>query len=428
MNRRDFFKLAALTGLTAIPAATLAGAGRSLAPLPQTPRSYDGTFWMFVHANGGWDPTLLCDPKGRLGEDDPDPMNMYMQDEILEAGPFKFAPIGYNQVFFEKYQQQLLVINGMDMQTNGHDSGTRHAWSGRLIEGFPSLAAMIAGYYGPELPMSYLSFGGYDLTAGLVARTRSGNVNALSRIAYPDRIDPEDANSIYHSVKARELIQQAHDGRRATQELSTMLPQEQHAMNRYFTSTDGSNELRLLQQYLPEELASDNPIRRQAQVALAAHKAGISIAANINYGGFDTHGDHDNRHIPRMQTLLEGIDAIWEEAEALDVAQNLVVVVGSDFGRTPGYNANNGKDHWSVSSMMLMGKGIAGNRLIGETTHRHQPFNVDPNSLQVSDNGIRVEPQHVHHELRRMAGLLDTDLATMFPLVPTDELSTLLTG
>jgi hypothetical protein len=272
MNRREFFKLASLAGLAVIPSSSIADPG--ISGKPPLPAAYEGAFWIFVNAGGGWDPTLLCDPKGRVNEEQVDPVNMYFVDEILSAGAINYAPIGYNDVFFQKYYQDLLIINGIDMQTNGHDSGSRNTWSGKLNEGFPSLAALIAANFGPELPMSYLSFGGYDATAGLVARTRAGNVNAL--------------------------------------------------------------------------------------------------------------------------------------------------------GRTPHYNDTNGKDHWSVTSMMLMGQGIAGNRVIGGTTDDFQPRAVNPGSLAIDDGGVRIEPQHIHYELRKLAGVTDNEFATLFPLVPADEMSGLL--
>ncbi|MFV8754283.1 DUF1501 domain-containing protein [Nannocystaceae bacterium ST9] len=425
MNRREFFKLAGLAGLTVIPSLSIANQG-GFAGAPQQPRAYEGPFWIFVNAGGGWDPTLLCDPKGRANEQAVDPVNMYFEDEILSAGNISYAPVGYNDTFFQKYYQQLLVINGIDMQTNGHDSGSRNTWSGKLTEGFPSLAALVAATAGPELPMSYLSFGGYDMTAGLVARTRAGNVNALGRIAYPERVDPNDADNRFHSVKAEELIVQARTGRHDVQLAKAMLPAENKAMSAMFTAATGSNELKLLQQYLPAELANDNEIRRQAQVALAAYRAGICISVNLNTGGFDTHGDHDNSHVPRLQSLLEGVDAVFEEAELQQVADNIIVVVGSDFGRTPHYNDTNGKDHWSVTSMLMMGKGISGNRVVGATTADFQPRAINPGSLAVDDGGVRIEPQHIHYELRKLAGLTDSEFATLFPLVPPDPLSGLL--
>ncbi|MCA9681826.1 MAG: DUF1501 domain-containing protein [Myxococcales bacterium] len=423
MNRRDFFKLAGFAGLAVIPASTMAG--RGVRPSNPGQRAYQGPFWIFVNASGGWDPTLLCDPKGRANEEAVDPINMYFTDEIGQAGAINYAPIGYNQTFFDKYYQDLLIINGIDMQTNGHDSGSRHTWSGRLVEGFPSLAALVAAQNGPELPMSYLSFGGYDFTAGLVARTRSGNVNALGRIAYPDRIDPNDANSSFHSATAAELIAATREGRRADQLAGAGLPAEHAAMSAMFTATDGANELKLLQEYLPDTFG-DNPIHRQAQIALAAYRAGIAISVNLNYGGFDTHGDHDNSHQARLATLLEGIDLTMEEAGLQGVADNVIIAVGSDFGRTPRYNDNNGKDHWSVTSMMLMGPGITGNRVVGASTPDFTPETINPGSLAVDSGGVRIEPQHVHYALRDLAGLNGSSFATMFPISPSAPLSGLL--
>ena len=108
-----------------------------------------------------------------------------------------------------------------------------------------------------------------------------------------------------------------------------------------------------------------------------------------------------------MNSLEMTLHDSWVEAERQGVADKVVVVVGSDFGRTPGYNMNNGKDHWSVTSMVLMGPGIQGNRVIGGTTQRHGLLSVDPTTLQVSEgaDSVRIRPGHVHWALRKVSGL-----------------------
>ncbi len=422
MDRRSFLKLTSLAGLTLAGGAAYAGPNLRFGKRDKA-LEYTGPFFVFVHASGGWDPTSLCDPKGRANEDEADPMNMYFSGDIEEAGNIRYAPVGGNNAFFQKHYSRLCVINGIDMQTNGHDSGTRHTWSGRLAEGYPSLAALISASYGRALPMSYLSFGGYDFTGGIVARTRSGNTNALTRLAYPERINPDDENSLYHSPRALELINEAREQRQFALETRERLPKVQKAMNLLFTARTGADELKRLAEYLPDPLDnSGNPLNRQAQVALAAYRAGISVSCNLSMGGFDTHGDHDNSHIPRLQTLLEGVDFLWEEAGRQGVQDQVVIVMGSDFGRTPGYNDGNGKDHWSVTSLMAMGAGIQGNRVIGETTERHAPKNVNPSNLQVQDSGVRIMPEHIHKEMRRLAGISDMEYETLFPLHPLEEL------
>src|SRR5205807_3107073 len=50
--------------------------------------------------------------------------------------------------------------------------------------------------------------------------------------------------------------------------------------------------------------------------------------------------------------FLAGIDCLLRRAEELQIREKLVVVVQSEMGRTPNYNNGNGKDHWSIGSMM----------------------------------------------------------------------------
>lgn len=427
MDRRNFFKLMSLAGLAAVSPTVFAGRRPGAIKNPNLPplaETYGGPLWVFLNAGGGWDPTSLCDPKGGKGPEDPEAMNRaFTVDQIDAAGSIKYPNIGTMdsptayQDFFQKHYKRLRVINGLDMQSNGHDSGSRHCWSGRLAEGYPSLAALIAAVHGHALPMSYLSFGGYDDTQGQVARTRSGNTQALARIAYPDRANPEDENSLFHSPVANDLIKKAQEARKERLLATEQLPRVQNAIGNLYASRTGSNELKRLQQYLPDMLDNGpNPLRRQIQVALAAFRAGITISINLDIGGFDTHGDHDNNHIPRLVQILDGLDFLWSESEAQGIGDNFVVLCGSDFGRTPGYNDTNGKDHWAITSLMMMGKGIGGDKVIGGSDERHNAYNWDPKTLKQSDSGIHIEPRHVHASLRRLAGIDGHDLMKQYPI------------
>jgi hypothetical protein len=427
MDRRNFFKLMSLAGLAAVSPTVFAGRrpGAFKNPnLPPLAETYGGPLWVFLNAGGGWDPTSLCDPKGGKGPEDPEAMNQaFTTEQIDAAGNIRYPNIGTEENptayadFFNKHYKRLRVINGLDMQSNGHDSGSRHCWSGRLAEGYPSLAALIAAVHGHELPMSYLSFGGYDDTQGQVARTRSGNTGALARIAYPDRGNPEDENSLFHSPVAGDLIKKAQEARKERLLATEQLPRVQNAIGNMYTSRTGSNELKKLQQYLPDMLDNGpNPLRRQIQVALAAFRAGITVSINLDIGGFDTHGDHDANHIPRLVNILDGLDFLWTEADVQGIGDNFVVLCGSDFGRTPGYNDTRGKDHWAITSLMMMGKGIKGDKVIGASDDRHNAFSWDPGTLKQSDSGIHIEPRHLHANLRRLAGIDKHDLMKQYPI------------
>lgn len=427
MDRRDFLKAASLAGLALTsPAAILRGVGRAAEPTAPL-----GPLYIFVQATGGWDPTSLCDPKGRDNEEEMSPMNWYFKDDINTIGNLSYPSVYRNPAgeviadtgvgpFFEKWHNQLMVINGIDTSTNGHDSGRRFTASGKLQEGYPAFCALVASINAAQAPMSFVTNGGYDYTAGLVAPTRVGNTGALTRLAFPNRINPENPDATYHSEGTWDRIKSYRKARNQEALDAPGLPIRKAARSRLFETRVGTNQLKQLSEYLPVLDNSNNPLRRQAQLAIAAYKAGIAASANLAIGGFDTHGDHDNRQFNALRRFTEGVDFLMDEAERQGVADNVVVVMSSDFGRTPGYNMNNGKDHWSITSMMMMGKGIPGNTLVGGSTHGHVPLTVNKDTLALDPSGIRVTPSHVHLALRKLAGVWGHEIEQRFPIAADD--------
>ena len=425
MERRDFLKLASMAGLGVVAGGFPFGSKEARA------EAYTGPFWVFINAGGGWDPTSFCDPKGNgilVDGNANNPMNSFPPSVITSVGNIKYADITdgngvpFNRQFFEAHGSKLTIINGIDMQTNSHDVGSRFTWSGTLTENRPAFAALVAGIGGPTLPMAFITNGGYDVTAGVVAQTRVGNIDALTRIAYPNRIDAEDPNSAgYHTQGTMGRIIDTRNARHQAYLAKQQLPRIKKAMGMLYTARVGQNELQQLTQYLPADFEQAQ-LRRQVQVALAAYRAGICVSANLDIGGFDTHGNHDQQQWDSLSELFDGVGFLMDQAEAVGVADNIIVCVGSDFGRTPGYNDGNGKDHWPVTSMMFMGKGIPGNRVIGQTTDYHDPMKVDPSTLQVSDSGIRITPGHIHRALRRLAGIDQNQLLAQFPVKESEDL------
>jgi hypothetical protein len=418
MDRRDFVKLCSLAGLGVVGLGTpeLVGTARAGAP----------KFWVFVNAGGGWDPTVLCDPKGKvLNSENFEVNKSYAPGDIGTAGNIKYAPIGNgaNKKFFDRFSKILTVINGIDCETNGHDSGQRNTFSGRLAENTPALPALLAYVLAKQLPMSFITNGGYDFADGIMAPTRVGNVGALTGLIFPNRLNPQDEKSEqYFTDAAVDAIHQARDQRLMDLQGRQHLPRAQNAMSLLYTSRVGTGNLKKLQQYLPMDFNNMSDLARQGAIALAAYKAGLCNTVELSIGGFDTHGNHDQQHEARMAELVNGIGEMYDRAEALGVAGDMFVMVGSDFGRTPKYNANNGKDHWSVGSVMIMSTAIPGNRVIGATDDLFAYKKVDLATLKVGGSDV-IKNGHIHKWIRKFAGIENDPVVRRYPILTEGDLN-----
>ena len=408
MNRRDFMKIAGLTSLSL-----------SLSPRSLWAESEDLNHPLFlsVHAGGGWDPTSFCDPKGRVDENAQDPVNHYFVDQIQSpnsSSPIQWAPMGNNQTFFQTHYDKLLIVNGVDTSTNNHMTGTRYLNSGQLTEGHPSFAAMLTAVHGPNLPLGYITNGGYDITRGIVPRTRLGQLGVISRIAEPDL----DGERPFHLEEVQTRLDQYRQGRMGRLQDRYLLPKTRSSLMEVMESRGGQNELKRLNQNLPDLDRFNTSLGQQGAIALASYRAGLTLSANLSVGGFDTHGNHDQNQANALDNLSGGLMEIWNEVERLGLEDRVMIMVNSDFGRTPRYNDGNGKDHWSITSLFFMGAGIRGNRVIGATDEGVRPLTVNPSTLELdpSSNGIRITPAHIHASLRQRFGVDQHALSGHYPL------------
>jgi len=446
-SRRSFLggAIAGLGGLMLARSLSERGAARA-APgdIP-----YGGPLLLGIHAGGGWDPIFLCDPK-------PDAKLNRVSQSVGEVGPFRFSdhavdPIAFgydanytaaygerllsNRTFFERHGTRLTVFNGVDTRTNNHDTGTRYVWSGKSEVGHPALGAIVAAMGGGKPPLAFLSSGGYDDPGGLVPLSRASSSGSMRKLMFPNAIDankPEDPG--YHSAGALDAIRRAQAGRISTQAASLTLPTARRALAELVSARGSMGELAALEIPTLIDIPGNNledvqGVLQSTQLAIAAMKGGLSLAASLSYGGFDTHGNHDRDQVVRISKLLGIVDFAIAEAARQGVADRLVIVVGSDFGRGPFYNGTNGdsgKDHWANTSMLVHvppGKAAAfGNRVIGSTTDDVRSNKLTPGAYAPDAAGLSLTPGVVHAGLRKLLAVDGSDGAVKFP-VPASEMA-----
>jgi hypothetical protein len=419
--RRDFLKLCCQAGLgLALPVGTPA----LLSGKTEEPDPYEGPYYVVFNASGGWDTTYLMDPKG-VNEIN----RLYDEGDILTHGKHKFAPNAKrvekgmsNEDFHKAYGDELLVLNGLDYSINNHSPCKRYMATGKLDSlAYPTFAALVAACRGPETPLAFLTFGNYSSTGNLVPMARIPYLPSLKLIANADSVQGI-SRVPYHDDFAQDLIEQTLKERAGLPMAKPQLPRAERAQSMLYAAQSSSKALKRVVPHISNEISKER-LSQQSEIALSCFKAGVCVSANLSIGQFDSHAKNDRDQMKLIPEFLAGIDYLVKRAEELKIRDKLVIVIQSEMGRTPHYNKGEGKDHWSIGSIMFMGKGIKGNRVIGETDGGQFLTPIDPKTLALDeDKGIRVRPEHLHQALREHANVADHAYSEKFPMkVPAGE-------
>jgi hypothetical protein len=86
----------------------------------------------------------------------------------------------------------------------------------------------------------------------------------------------------------------------------------------------------------------------------------------VTFGAWDTHAYHYNGIQIQMPLLDIAFTGLITDLEQRGLLESTLVVVNSEFGRTPKINAGGGRDHWPrVFSIVLAGGGVKRGQVYG---------------------------------------------------------------
>ncbi len=80
----------------------------------------------------------------------------------------------------------------------------------------------------------------------------------------------------------------------------------------------------------------------------------------VNYGGFDHHSNQEASHARLMLGLGDALRGFFEDMDRIGRADDVAMMIFSEFGRRPGQNASNGTDHGTAGPMFIIGKPVKG--------------------------------------------------------------------
>ncbi len=394
---------------------TAAATALGLPRLSRADTAPDDRKFLFVFNNGGWDPTRVFAPEFRNAN-----VDMELGAEEATAGGIRYVAHPDRPAvtsFMEAYHSELLVINGLQVRSIAHEICTMIALTGDTSGFKPDMATLIADHTGGSYTLPHLVLDGPSFPGDLgtsVARTGSqgqleallsGDILGWTDLPQPELPRPYEGtidNYLSRRVSARAAI-----GRSA---------QDQALAGAYaeaFGKARGLKDYRYIMDF-----TTSGSLASQAQVAVDALSTGLSRCVSMGYPGFaggglgwDSHADNDATQSTLFEGLFNGLAQLMQllhttpGTSATTLAEETIVVVQSEMGRTPQLNATLGKDHWPYTSLMMLGPGLTTDRVVGAFDDRYVGSLIDLGSGEVSASGRTLSAEAVGAALLSLADI-----------------------
>lgn len=111
----------------------------------------------------------------------------------------------------------------------------------------------------------------------------------------------------------------------------------------------------------------DSDFGRHCLLARRLIEKGISFV-QVTHSNYDTHNENFNFHLEQLGDFDRPFATLIDDLAQRGLLQHTLVVVLSEFGRTPNINHLYGRDHWSKAwSVCLGGTGIKPGIVLGKT-------------------------------------------------------------
>ena len=361
-------------------------------------------FLVVVVAAGGWDTTYCLDPKYSTEF-------VHGPDADTNGGDESFATYGYDlQVmvndakrpsvssFFDKYGSSSTIVRGIEVGSVAHRSCMDRMLTGtRGGTTAPDFAAIFGSTHGSDRPLACVDMCGQSRTGPLAASI--GRIGASSQIV--TLLDREDAFQapLEMGVQYPQVVPNDGDQARLEAYLESRM-----ATLEATRSSGGRNATHLAN--FRESLLRKGLIQERRDAFLDELRLGQTTTAHADFSqivtglftnglcqsiildstqSWDTHSMNTDQH-DSYDGLFGMLGSMVDAIDAAGILDDTVVVVLSELGRMPSLNEDLGKDHWPVTSALLVGPRVGTGRSLGGTTSALAARTVDLPSGELDDN------------------------------------------
>ena len=364
-------------------------------------------YLVVVVAAGGWDTTYCLDPKYSTdfvhGPDaDPDggdeSIGTYGYDLQVMVNDAKRPSVSR---FFDKYGSNSTIVRGIQVGSIAHRSSMDRMLTGtRAGATAPDFAAIVGSTYGATLPLGCVDMCGQSRSGPLAASI--GRIGASSQIV--TLLDREDAFQApaEMGVQYPQIVPTAGD----EEALESYLEQRIAALESKRAS-GGLNAAHVAD--FRESMLRKALVQGKSEQFLEGLRLGQTVAhadlSKLVTGLFtngicqsvildsserwDTHSTNTDQH-DSYEGLFDTLGGMVDAIDAAGILDDTVVVVLSELGRMPALNEDLGKDHWPVTSALLVGPRVGTGRALGGTTNSVAACTVDLASGELDENSGMV--------------------------------------
>ncbi len=301
------------------------------------------------------------------------------------GGPFRAIPTSVPGLHISellpktaKIMHHLALIRSINTHEDDHGKGDHIMSTGRRqtpAQTYPALGAVVAKSLDA----------GSDALPGHIMITPGGS----GRSADSAYLGPKDASVVLGNGKPPQFAQPA-EGAEAASVCANDLRRkvnDRFALRRRTAQTDAYTQsyeqgLELMRQReifdITKEDAKDqerygsHDFGRHCLLARRLVERGITYA-RVTHSNYDTHCENFNFHFEQLGEFDGPFATLITDLHERGLLEHTLVVVLSEFGRTPGINHLYGRDHWSKAwSICLGGAGVQRGAVIGGTNDTGQ--------------------------------------------------------
>lgn len=325
------------------------------------------------------------------------------------GGPFRAIPTSVpgthiSELLPHTAQQmhRLSIVRSVNTNENDHGKGSYIMHTGRREEPvltYPHLGSVAAKYLAPEdaaLPgYIHITPGGNGVSASEAAflGPRYGSVT-LGNGEPPHNTKRADALTEAADLARNDLRRRMNDrfaGRRRTADTEAYSYSYEQALKLV-----AQRELFDVTREGEAELAryGTHDFGRHCLLARRLLEHGVTFV-KVSHSNYDTHNENFDFHIEQLGEFDQPFATLVGDLADRGMLESTLIVVMSEFGRTPQINHLYGRDHWGTAwSVVLGGCGIQPGAVIGRT---------NDNGTAVADR--EVNGGHLFHTYLKAVGL-----------------------